>query len=74
MFTRVTPKHLFLGCRPAFAPARERLQQSLEPLARFRMIERGMESREPRMRQDVDRRSASAISSSERSPRARPTR
>jgi hypothetical protein len=75
MFTRVTPKHFFFGSRPTLAPVGEELEQFLEALGRLRMVVEGlMQARKRGVRQDVDRRNASASSSSERSPCARPTR
>src|ERR687887_2651590 len=52
----------------------ERLEQHGKPLLRVGMVRRRVQARERRMAQDVDRRTASARSSSEAPFCARPTR
>jgi hypothetical protein len=74
MFTRVTPEYLFLGRRPSLDPPGKVLQESREPRLRLRVVVRRMKLRERWVRQEVDRRMASASAASEPVPCARPTR
>ena len=59
MFTRVTPKHFVHRRGSSLGPGRKRVEQRRQPLRRLGMAERRMQARERRMRQDVDRRTAS---------------
>ena len=74
MFTRVTPEDLFLARRPTLAPVGKRFEERREPRLRLRVVVRRMKGRERRVRQDVDRRTASASASREPLDWARPTR
>jgi hypothetical protein len=74
VLARVTREQLVVGCSASLTCVRKPLEQDGEPLRPFRMsAEDGMQARERRMAQDVDR-TISSSSASERSPWARPTR
>ena len=70
----VAEQQLIVGRRTALGPVREVLEQDGEPLLRFGMCTRGVQARERRVGQDVDRTVSSSSSSDAPPARARPTR
>ena len=74
MLGGVTEQELLVGRRAADARVGEVLEQNCQPLRPFRVMTGGVETRERRVRQDVDR-TISSSSSTEATPgRARPSR
>ena len=71
VLARVNKKELVLGRRATLAPPVPMVEQDGEPLRPLGVVAGGMETRERRMAQDVDRTISASASSS---PPARPSR
>ena len=71
---RVHEQQLLLACRATFAPQVLVLEQRGQPLAPLRVVAGGMEARERRVRQDVDRTISASSSRLLPSPCATPSR
>ena len=71
---RVHEQQLLLACRATLAPQVPVLEQRGQPLAPLRVVAGGMEARERRVRQDVDRTISASSSRLLPSPCATPSR
>jgi hypothetical protein len=74
MLGGVAEQELVLGRRATYARVGEMLQQDGQSLRAFGMVAGGVEARERRVRQDVDRTISSSSSTDATPGRARPSR